>query len=203
MVESNRNVVYSLSTSQKSGTDYLGGVWSGVAQASISRRKVLGLTLFFSLPPRTERHNQRRRRSRPQRRQLFMASHSHPSSTANIVGIHYRVGRKIGEGSFGVIFEGICPVSVSTYLGSSNNGSQERTYSILRLSLSSLCVPHYSRCKRTQAATAVTFGLILRRRAISRNQGRQKHLSFGMSVGRIVFWRAVVRLHSASGALAR
>ncbi|KAF9013993.1 kinase-like protein [Cyathus striatus] len=35
-----------------------------------------------------------------------MASHSHPSSTANIVGIHYRVGRKIGEGSFGVIFEG-------------------------------------------------------------------------------------------------
>jgi casein kinase 1 len=35
-----------------------------------------------------------------------MASHSHPSSTANIVGVHYRVGRKIGEGSFGVIFEG-------------------------------------------------------------------------------------------------
>ncbi|EAU88797.2 CK1/CK1/CK1-G protein kinase [Coprinopsis cinerea okayama7 len=35
-----------------------------------------------------------------------MASHSHPSSTANIVGIHYRVGKKIGEGSFGVIFEG-------------------------------------------------------------------------------------------------
>jgi casein kinase 1 len=35
-----------------------------------------------------------------------MASHSHPSSTANIVGAHYRVGKKIGEGSFGVIFEG-------------------------------------------------------------------------------------------------
>ncbi|TEB26643.1 CK1/CK1/CK1-G protein kinase [Coprinellus micaceus] len=35
-----------------------------------------------------------------------MASHSHPSSTANIVGVHYRVGKKIGEGSFGVIFEG-------------------------------------------------------------------------------------------------
>ncbi|KDQ61022.1 hypothetical protein JAAARDRAFT_32022 [Jaapia argillacea MUCL 33604] len=27
-------------------------------------------------------------------------------STANVVGVHYRVGRKIGEGSFGVIFEG-------------------------------------------------------------------------------------------------
>ncbi|KAF9052925.1 CK1/CK1/CK1-G protein kinase [Panaeolus papilionaceus] len=35
-----------------------------------------------------------------------MTSHSHNSSTANIVGVHYRVGRKIGEGSFGVIFEG-------------------------------------------------------------------------------------------------
>ena len=35
-----------------------------------------------------------------------MASHSHPSSAANLVGVHYRVGRKIGEGSFGVIFEG-------------------------------------------------------------------------------------------------
>ena len=36
-----------------------------------------------------------------------MASHTHSSSsTANIVGVHYRVGKKIGEGSFGVIFEG-------------------------------------------------------------------------------------------------
>ncbi|KAF8643890.1 hypothetical protein AX16_008906 [Volvariella volvacea WC 439] len=37
---------------------------------------------------------------------LSMTSHSQPSNTANLVGIHYRVGRKIGEGSFGVIFEG-------------------------------------------------------------------------------------------------
>ncbi|KAG5647262.1 hypothetical protein DXG03_000797 [Asterophora parasitica] len=34
-----------------------------------------------------------------------MSSHPH-SSTANLVGVHYRVGKKIGEGSFGVIFEG-------------------------------------------------------------------------------------------------
>jgi len=34
-------------------------------------------------------------------------SHAHSSgSTNNIVGVHYRVGKKIGEGSFGVIFEG-------------------------------------------------------------------------------------------------
>ncbi|KAG2158299.1 CK1/CK1/CK1-G protein kinase [Suillus bovinus] len=31
---------------------------------------------------------------------------SHNSGTANVVGAHYRVGKKIGEGSFGVIFEG-------------------------------------------------------------------------------------------------
>ena len=30
----------------------------------------------------------------------------HHSSSPNLVGGHYRVGRKIGEGSFGVIFEG-------------------------------------------------------------------------------------------------
>jgi casein kinase 1 len=40
-----------------------------------------------------------------------MSAHTHdsPSSTQNIVGIHYRVGKKIGEGSFGVIFEGPSP----------------------------------------------------------------------------------------------
>ncbi|KAJ7172340.1 CK1/CK1/CK1-G protein kinase [Mycena filopes] len=31
---------------------------------------------------------------------------SHSAASANLVGIHYRVGKKIGEGSFGVIFEG-------------------------------------------------------------------------------------------------
>jgi casein kinase 1 len=28
------------------------------------------------------------------------------SSASNVVGVHYRVGKKIGEGSFGVIYEG-------------------------------------------------------------------------------------------------
>lgn len=37
-----------------------------------------------------------------------MSSHgSHSTSTTNLVGVHYRVGKKIGEGSFGVIFEGM------------------------------------------------------------------------------------------------
>lgn len=32
--------------------------------------------------------------------------HLSSNSSSGVVGIHYRVGRKIGEGSFGVIFEG-------------------------------------------------------------------------------------------------
>jgi casein kinase 1 len=34
-----------------------------------------------------------------------MSSSGHPNGP-NIVGNYYKVGRKIGEGSFGVIFEG-------------------------------------------------------------------------------------------------
>ncbi|EFP75765.1 casein kinase I [Puccinia graminis f. sp. tritici] len=34
------------------------------------------------------------------------AAHSSHNSSSNVVGVHFRVGKKIGEGSFGVIFEG-------------------------------------------------------------------------------------------------
>jgi casein kinase 1 len=30
------------------------------------------------------------------------------SSSTNVVGVHYKVGRKLGEGSFGIIYEGKC-----------------------------------------------------------------------------------------------
>lgn len=33
-------------------------------------------------------------------------SSSGSSGSSNVVGVHYKVGKKIGEGSFGVIFEG-------------------------------------------------------------------------------------------------
>ncbi|KAI8877007.1 kinase-like protein [Backusella circina FSU 941] len=37
-----------------------------------------------------------------------MAQPSHKSnSSSNIVGVHYRVGKKLGEGSFGVLYEGL------------------------------------------------------------------------------------------------
>lgn len=36
------------------------------------------------------------------------------NSATNLVGVHYRVGKKIGEGSFGVIFEGTIAPSVLT-----------------------------------------------------------------------------------------
>lgn len=35
-----------------------------------------------------------------------LLQYSMASSSSNVVGVHYRVGKKIGEGSFGVIFEG-------------------------------------------------------------------------------------------------
>ncbi|CDH53074.1 casein kinase i [Lichtheimia corymbifera JMRC:FSU:9682] len=34
------------------------------------------------------------------------SSKSMSSSSTNIVGVHYRVGKKVGEGSFGVLYEG-------------------------------------------------------------------------------------------------
>lgn len=43
---------------------------------------------------------------------VIASSSSHPSQSSTshgIVGNHYRVGKKIGEGSFGVVFEGLCP----------------------------------------------------------------------------------------------
>lgn len=41
------------------------------------------------------------------RMQSSMSSSSHSThSSSNVVGVHYRVGKKIGEGSFGIIYEG-------------------------------------------------------------------------------------------------
>lgn len=34
------------------------------------------------------------------------SSHNIHGSNSSVVGVHYKVGKKIGEGSFGVIFEG-------------------------------------------------------------------------------------------------
>lgn len=46
---------------------------------------------------------------------VIASSSGHPSHTSNsgIVGGHYKVGKKIGEGSFGVVFEGIYHISVT------------------------------------------------------------------------------------------
>jgi hypothetical protein len=41
---------------------------------------------------------------------VIASSSGHPPQSASsngIVGSHYRVGKKIGEGSFGVVFEGV------------------------------------------------------------------------------------------------
>lgn len=35
------------------------------------------------------------------------SNHSNGSSASTMVGVHYQVGKKLGEGSFGVIYEGL------------------------------------------------------------------------------------------------
>ena len=62
---------------------------------------------------------------------------SHPSGTNNVVGVHYRVGKKIGEGSFGVIFEGTPAIPPSIL---PHTRSQAQTSSTPPPSPSSLCV---------------------------------------------------------------
>lgn len=34
------------------------------------------------------------------------AAAASPGNSHNVVGVHYKVGKKIGEGSFGIIYEG-------------------------------------------------------------------------------------------------
>jgi casein kinase 1 len=34
------------------------------------------------------------------------SSTANPGQSHNVVGVHYKVGKKIGEGSFGIIYEG-------------------------------------------------------------------------------------------------
>lgn len=38
---------------------------------------------------------------------VIASSSTSQTATAGVVGNHFRVGKKIGEGSFGVVFEGI------------------------------------------------------------------------------------------------
>ncbi|KAI9205247.1 kinase-like domain-containing protein [Polychytrium aggregatum] len=42
----------------------------------------------------------------PQLAAAGSSSRIHSSSSPNVVGVHYKVGKKIGEGSFGIIYEG-------------------------------------------------------------------------------------------------
>ncbi len=59
---------------------------------------------------------------------------SSQAHSANVIGVHYRVGKKIGEGSFGVIFEGtnllnnqqvaikfVCPSNIHFHHGLHSN----------------------------------------------------------------------------------
>lgn len=109
-----------------------------------------------------------------------MASHSHQSSTANLVGVHYRVGKKIGEGSFGVIFEGKLSLNVQqvkrpvqqplvTFLGTNLLNSQ--TVAIKFVRCIAHCIPP----------------LYVISQILHRSREKPKHLSFVMNVVHTVF----------------
>lgn len=91
-----------------------------------------------------------------------MASASHPSHgssthSSNVVGVHYRVGKKIGEGSFGVIFEGqnlLNNQQVAIKFVSHPSPSSKRNFCF--------CFWAY---------------------LVSRNQGKAMHLNYGTNIG--------------------
>ena len=123
---------------------------------------------------------------------LKMSAHTHgsSSSTQNIVGVHYRVGKKIGEGSFGVIFEGPFPLSPT---------STPRVPPDLtrypRREPAQLTKRGHQVCERRSfvaAAQPIVFALTIRQ--LYRSPERQKRLNFATSVGRIAYWLVVVRL---------
>lgn len=39
------------------------------------------------------------------------AAAASPGNSHNVVGVHYKVGKKIGEGSFGIIYEGMTNIA--------------------------------------------------------------------------------------------
>lgn len=39
------------------------------------------------------------------------AAAASPGNSHNVVGVHYKVGKKIGEGSFGIIYEGMANIA--------------------------------------------------------------------------------------------
>ena len=113
-----------------------------------------------------------------------MSTHTHgaSSSTQNIVGVHYRVGKKIGEGSFGVIFEGQLPLtSIPRPYLTRFLSSQALTSLTLRAWPSSLCVAFLC------FVLAVHFSLQRAIFAPCRSLERQKLLNFAMNAGRIAY----------------
>lgn len=44
------------------------------------------------------------------------SSQHHSSSSSNVVGVHYKVGKKLGEGSFGVLYEGMIASNLASLI---------------------------------------------------------------------------------------
>lgn len=84
-----------------------------------------------------------------------MSTSSHSThSSSNVVGVHYRVGKKIGEGSFGIIYEGnILDIDLDSFVVSCEERDSEREFFLgvnMRVEETPiapcLSLPHYPRC---------------------------------------------------------
>lgn len=90
---------------------------------------------------------------------VIASSSGHPATQAgasnNIIGTHFRVGKKIGEGSFGVVFDGASRPSFPSP-HKPQRPLQESTFSTTVQSPSSLCVVHV-----TLTLSALTLSSVL------------------------------------------
>lgn len=111
---------------------------------------------------------------------VIASSSGHPSShsgtSSGIVGAHFRVGKKIGEGSFGVVFEGTC--SLFLFWATSSRDSAfvlEKRYQY----------PEQSTCCNQVCESDLCQQLMLQyKTTLSRNRESLRHHSSGMSIGR-------------------
>jgi hypothetical protein len=119
-----------------------------------------------------------------------MASHSHPSSTANLVGVHYRVGKKIGEGSFGVIFEGnqLSSVNLSSQL-TYRKGTNLLNSQTVAIKFVRFLSPEPSKSAKPRFLTTTSIPNY-------RSPEKLKPRSSGMNVARIAYWPDVVSIAS-------
>jgi serine/threonine protein kinase len=123
-----------------------------------------------------------------------MSAHTHGStgSSQNIVGVHYRVGKKIGEGSFGVIFEGLSPAPSAPETLPDLAPRKRRQPAQLSERGNQVCErrSHFCCCAKPHCSSRFHPETLS---GFQRSPERRKRLNFATSAGHIGYWLGVVR----------